>query len=168
MQAQGIVEVVSAKTETKTGKPLRSPLYSVKLNTGDWFGCGFDNPNVNKGDNITFDFTDGQFGKEMNVSTVSKAAGGSAPTGGGNSSAAPTISGDQRQASIVYQSSRKDAITLLTAAAELELVKLPKSGGFDALLGMVDDLTIEYARKAISPDLSEQANVPVEVLGDDE
>jgi len=167
MQAQGLVEVVSAKTETNAGKRLRSPLYSVKLDTGDWFGCGFDNPNVTKGDNITFNFKEGQYGKEMDVNTVVKAAAGAGSSGSSAGSPAPTISGDQRQASIVYQSSRKDAIALLTVAAERELVKLPKNGGFDALLGMVDDLTREYALKAINPDLSEQSSVEVEVVADE-
>jgi len=52
MQASGFVEVVSAKTETKAGKRLRSPLYSFKV--GElWYGCGFDNPNIEKGRTVT-------------------------------------------------------------------------------------------------------------------
>lgn len=165
MTVQGYVETVQVKTTAKSGKPLRSPLYSMKID-GQWYGCGFDNPGVSEGETISFDFTEGQYGKELTSGSISKVAAGTAPaaTAGGKAS---SVTPDQRQASIVYQSSRKDAIALLDFATARELVKLPKAGGYDALLAMVDDLTLEFARKAVAPDLSEAAEVPVEVAHDE-
>ena len=161
MQAQGIVETFSAKTTAKSGAPLKSPLFSFKLN-GEWYGCGFKNPEIKEGDNIAFSYEEGQWGKECNVNSITKGAAQAAEAGTG-SVARP----DARQESIVYQSSRKDAINVLALAAERELIKLPKSGGYDALLGMVDDLTLDFARKAIKPDLSAEAVVAFDVVNDE-
>lgn len=162
MQTTGIVEVVSEKHESNAGKPFRTPLYSVKMNDEQWYGCGFKNPNVQQGDNITFLFeTDGQY-KNMDVGTIVKAA-----TSAGSGTKARAVSPDQRQQSIVYQSSRKDAINLLTIAVNHDLVKLPKASAYDTLLGLVDDLTLDFARKAIAPDLEADPEPAVEVVTDE-
>lgn len=161
MQHTGVVERVNVKTKAKSGAPLKSPLYSFAMG-GEWYGCGFDNPNLTEGDSISFEFTEGQWGKEANVKSISKEAAAS-PTKGVSHSVNP----DARQMSIVYQSSRKDAIHLIEIALVQGAVKLPKTDGYGTLLGLVDDLALDFAKKALAP-VFEEESITVEVLSDDE
>ena len=70
-----IVESVSSKpVTTKFGT---KNTYSFKAD-GDWYKCGFKKPSIKEGDEITFTHTEGAYGKEVDVASIS-VAGGSAP-----------------------------------------------------------------------------------------
>ena len=162
MQQAGLIEEFTAATESPNGKKLRSPLYSFKVN-GNWYKCGFDNPNVSQGDNVEFSYENTQYGDEVTKGSVRKLAAGEAPAVAAN--APQHMTPDARQLSIIYQSSRKDAIQILSLAVERELVKLPKASGYDTFLSLVDDLTVELSKKAVNPVLEAE---PVVEVTDDE
>ena len=147
----GIVEAVSAKTETKAGKKLRSPMYSFKLDDGNWYGCGFDNPHINKGMTVFFNFEEGQYGKQAVVSSmevVEEAATKPATAGG----PATSYSND-RQNSIVCQSSRNDALEFAKLAQETGALVLPtsKANKLEALEAFVEMYTDKFAYAALNP-----------------
>lgn len=154
MQAQGFVEAVSAKNKTKAGKSLRSPLYSFKVGD-DWFGCGFDNPNIEKGDTIEFSFTEGDYGKEADVSSISKKSNAEVKQAATSKSAGVSVAGD-RQTSIVYQSQHRDAVEFIKFAVEQGAIQLPakKADKYDVLLNLVECLTVDWTLAALDPDLS--------------
>lgn len=164
-QASGFVEVVTAKTETKAGKRLRSPLYSFKIDN-DWYGCGFDNPGIEKGDTVEFEFSEGDYGKECNVSTIKKTT--SAPVNSNSNAKSVSVSGD-RQVSIVYQSQHRDALSAVQFMVEQGIVKLPSKQAekYDVFLGLVKEITTQWTVQALDPDLSEQEE-DAPVLEDDE
>ena len=167
-QAQGLVEVVSAKHETKTGKRLRSPLYSFKVGEF-WYGCGFDNPNVEKGDTIEFSYTEGQFGNEADVSSITKQSNAAVKEAAVSKSAGTSVAGD-RQVSIVYQSQHRDAVQFIQFAVEQGAIKLPakQADKYDVLAELVRDLTVEWTLDALDPDLSRPTAGPADVADDDE
>lgn len=73
--------------KTKRGD---TPTYSFKADDGQWYGCGFDDPVVGKGDEVEFEFESTRYGNKVLFDTfhVTKKAAGS--TGGGKpASAAP-------------------------------------------------------------------------------
>lgn len=149
------VEAVSAKTTTKAGKSLRSPLYSFKA--GDfWYGCGFDNPNIEKGDNIEFTFTEGDYGKEADVGSIKKVNGADVPSKTVTSGKTATSVAGDRQLSIVYQSQHRDAVAFVQFAVEQGAIKLPakQSDKYDVLLDLVQGLTVQWCTEALDPDLS--------------
>lgn len=147
-QLSGTVEAVSIKTTTKSGKPLKSPLYSIKVGD-DWVNFGFKNPNVQRGDYIKFNVSKSDYGLEGDASTIEKAPA----TIPGASQAR-----GNRDMSIVYQSSRKDVIALLPILIENECLNIPntKSKRLDAILEFVDTLTLEFAKKALDPVIEEE------------
>lgn len=115
------VESISSKeVNTKFGM---KPTYSFKAG-GEWYKCGFKNPRVAVGDVVEFTFTEGAYGKDVNMDTLKKAGGGapstSTPparpaTGGGYGSGKgvfpiPPLDG---QRSIVRQNSLTNAVNLL-------------------------------------------------------
>lgn len=160
----GEVSVVSVKNETKTGKPLRSPLYSINMND-TWFNFGFDNPKVSKGDSISFEAKQDQYGMVGDASSVvvNSNAGNAANT-------ADKVVGtpsNSRQNSIVYQSSRKDAINIVGILLDVDAISLPaKKDKMDVILALVDTITEEYATSALNPEINDKVVVVEEV--DDE
>jgi len=159
MEQTGTVEYVSQKTEAASGKKLNSPLFSFKLND-EWFGCGFDDPRVAEGDTITFTFNSTQYGSEVVKNSIVKTAADTSPAAATKKVSSP----DARQVSIVYQSSRKDAINAIDIAVSTGVLTLPKGKGYEVLFDLIDELTLDFARKAIQPDLSENVEVDVEVV----
>ena len=53
MQITGVVQVLQEKNEVN-GKVLRSPLYSIKLDDGQWYNFGFKDPGCVQHDSIEF------------------------------------------------------------------------------------------------------------------
>lgn len=147
-------------------------VYSVNVD-GQWYG-GFwnDRPNCNEGDSVEFEATqNGRFWNANPPTLRVVSSQPAAPTG--NSSAAGAASsnsgGDSRQNSIVYQSSRGDAIELLKVLLEQDLVSLPtkKADKMGAVLNLVDELTDDFAYKALSPEImSPDERLQQEVMDD--
>lgn len=127
MKFEGFVK----KITTKTGSGKRGPwtAYSTKLEKADgtefdqWIGLGFDAPPFKEGDYVQLETSEENGRQQLVKGTVkvkkNPPARGGATNGskGANSSdASPPASGPsnaERQASITYQSSRKDAIELV-------------------------------------------------------
>lgn len=158
----GEVSVVIVKNETKTGKPLRSPLYSINMND-TWFNFGFDNPKISKGDNVSFEANKDTYGMVGDASSVvvNDNSGSAAASVGGTVAYKPD---NNRQNSIVYQSSRKDAINVVGILLENEAIVLPaKKDKMDVILALVDTITEEYAVAAISPEIKDKEVIVEEV-----
>lgn len=80
-----VVEQISTKkVNTKFGE---KDAYSIKAN-GEWYSFGFKKPVFKVGDSLDFQYTDGSYGKSVDVATVRLAA--SAPAGGTVTSSAMT------------------------------------------------------------------------------
>jgi len=80
----GVVEAVGSKdVEIKRGPKAgsTSKVYSFKID-GEWYKTGFKSM-VNKGDNVSFNYTDGAYGKDVQVASLSKLDGGAEPVSAG-------------------------------------------------------------------------------------
>lgn len=154
-KATGIVAVVNERP----GK--YGPMYSVKLEGDEtWYGTKGTKAQVNPGDNIEFNFSVNPRGySDADVDSISvleaAPAVAEAPSGG-TVAAAPSagrVAFDRKQAVIVYQSSRKDALELIGLAAAQGLVDFPKKGtvadNFNALRMFVDEATNDYYHAAM-------------------
>jgi len=123
------IEQISTKSvKTKFGE---KPTYSFKAN-GEWFKCGFKNPRVNAGDVVEFDFTEGAYGKDVNMDSFKKSGGGATapaaaparPAGGGgfggrsNVFPIPPLDG---QRAIVRQNSLTNAVQLMKDTVDKKL-----------------------------------------------
>lgn len=154
-KATGIVGVVNERP----GK--YGPMYSIKLEGDEtWYGTKGNKPNVNVGDSIEFNFSvnpRGYSDADPESISVVEAGAGPAPAAATATVAEPTagrVAHDRKQAVIVYQSSRKDAIELIGLAEKLELLDLPKKGTvadkFNALRIFVDEATADYYTDAMN------------------
>lgn len=123
----------------------RGKAWNIQVDS-EWYGYGFEKPNANEGDQVSFSVTmNGQYKNVTKGSLqVSSAAPAQAPapsgnSGGGNSYAA-------RDTSIQYQSSRKDALAVLPILFEQGAVSLPakKEAKYDACLALLDELTNRF------------------------
>ena len=119
-----IEQVGTKNVKTKFGE---KPTYSFKAD-GEWFKCGFKNPRVNAGDVVEFEFTEGAYGKDVNMDSFKKSSGssgGSAPVSapaasaprpaggfGGGKGVFPIPPLDGQRA-IVRQNSLTNAVNLL-------------------------------------------------------
>lgn len=143
-------------------------VYSVQVN-GQYYG-GFwnDAPKCQEGDNVQFDATqNGQYWNAnpntMQVVSAPAAPAASAPATGGRSF------NDNRQDSIVFQSSRKDAIQLVGIMLANDALTLPakKADKYSVLVDIVRELTDEFAYDALSPSiLSPDERLQREVMDD--
>ena len=135
---QGVVETVH---QNKAG------FYSVKLPDG-WYGTGTKTaPSLKQGDMIKFEYSmNGQY-KNLDIKTLVKLD--SAPAGD-TQPKSTWVPEKDRQKSIIFQSSRKDAIEIIKTAQAAGCLALPtkKADQFDALLALVDELTVKLAVKA--------------------
>ena len=143
------------KIATRSGRGAKGPwtAYNVLLSEGGketWVSFGFDAPEFTEGDRIktTGFLKDGKYltyikGAPIKVKAADKPANGS-----GNQSSG---GGGDRQASIIYQSSRKDALQLVEILLANDA--LPVSGAksksgeakrFDEIKAFVDKLTVEF------------------------
>jgi len=166
-EVTGVVETVSIKNETRAGKALRSPLYSFKLDNQQWYNCGFDDPKVGQGDVVGFTYTEDTYGYAVQKGTV--VAMESTPTTAGRTGKAIKVAND-RQNSIIYQSSRKDAIQVIGIAIEAGAVTLPttKSDKFDAILELINLITDQFAFAALSPEIVDPAVPAIDMETEDE
>ncbi|MCK5016222.1 MAG: hypothetical protein KAS32_04040 [Candidatus Peribacteraceae bacterium] len=160
----GAIQAVSVRRETKAGKALRSPLYSFNIEDV-WYNCGFSNPAVSKGDRVSFEFSEDAYGKVCDVESLVTTASGAS----GATSPAMPVRPDSRQNSIVYQSSRKDAINVATIVVSNGLLKLPaaKADQVDALLGFIESLTDDFAVAALTPEIKPVQAETKEVVDDE-
>lgn len=71
------VEAISQKEVKARGKMV--PTFSAKMDDGQWYSFGFKNPNLNKGDEVEFEFTPDLYGNKVKFETLQiKGPGGSA------------------------------------------------------------------------------------------
>lgn len=153
----GQIAVINEReVTTKRGK---STAYGVKLALEDgtesgWIGLGFKKPDAARGDWVKLEVYKNQGGYDT-ADSVEKAQPpvkqASAAVGTGNRAPAKSGGYVDRNDSIVYQSSRKDAIAVLGLLIEQNA--LPISGAktaagvakrFDEIKALVDKLTVEF------------------------
>lgn len=80
----GVVELTGTReVDTRNGK---KDTYSFKVN-GTWYKTGFKNPGVSKGQIVSFDYTPGKWGNDVDVASI--VIGGSATPPPPNSVQAP-------------------------------------------------------------------------------
>lgn len=72
----GIIEQVGSK-ERKTRFGMK-PAYSLKID-GQWYNCGFTNPRVTDGTEVSFNYTDGAYGKDIDMASFAHSAKASVP-----------------------------------------------------------------------------------------
>jgi hypothetical protein len=153
------------KINTKDGKGKRGPwvLYSCIIEQDDgtesgWISCGFDKPPFAEGSYISLETSkDGNYTNLVPGSVKQldppKRAPASTPVAPTSSAAAPERKGAyvDRNDSIVYQSSRKDALLLVQLLLENDALPLStataKSGiakRYDEVKAFVDKLTVEF------------------------
>jgi len=134
----GVVEAVSSKdVEIKRGPKAgsTSKIYSFKV--GDsWYKTGFKSM-VSKGDEVSFEYTDGAYGKDVKVASLSK-AGSSTPT---TSVSPPSVSGSGFPMGLRDKGRAINRQNALTNAVAYVTVM----GGGDK--DVTPDLVIEIARK---------------------
>lgn len=140
----GVVEILSSK-------PAGSgTVYNIKVN-GEWFGHGFQKPIFEKGDNISFEYSQkGQY-KNVVARTVQVLGGGQqqqaqAPAQrGGGGAPAPSKPNDTQMA-IQYQASRNSAIETVNILITHSAVPLPtkKADQYEAVMSLIDDITNQF------------------------
>lgn len=150
MVVEGYLSEVESKTGVgKGGKPWA--VYRGQIQ-GHWYSFGFEKPPVSKGDYVR-----AEIGTVKGYEQVVRAERITAPEAQkplpGIGQAAPsygTPTGD-RNASIVYQSSRKDAlefVKLLRAEDALPISVAKTAAGkakrYDELLALVDKITVQF------------------------
>lgn len=154
---EGIVETV---IQNKGG------FYAVKLPDA-WYGTGMKvDPGLKQGDMIKFEYTTNGAFRNMVKNTLTKLPN-DAPKAGNAQPKAAWVPDADRQKSIIFQSSRKDAIEVAKLALSQNAVALPgkKADQMDALLALIDEITVRYVDTATNSDaiISAYNNaVPVE------
>lgn len=76
MTTTGVVGTVSTKDVTTKWGTKKT--FSINVD-GQWYKTGFKDPMVKEGDTISFSYTEGTYGKEIDLSTLKKTA--AAPAG---------------------------------------------------------------------------------------
>lgn len=125
---------ITGKVESKSKKGT-----GIKVN-GDWFnGTSQTLASVNWKDEISME-VDGK-----NITSISVTGTSSAPT--------PAASGrkDNVQAAIIFQSSRKDAVQVVAAALEANVLPMPtkQAEKYDSFMALVDQVTERYFKEAM-------------------
>ena len=138
---------VTGKVEKILGKAAgRGFAYNFVID-GVWYGNGFDKPKFREQDTITFDYTENGQWKNVNAKSVkivpAQAAAATSSGGGGYAKSSDT------QLAIQYQASRNAAIAFTEMCLTAGAVALPTKKGeqFDALLALVEDVTIQFHAK---------------------
>lgn len=167
MNTQGTVTRVLEQTKSKSGKAFRTPRYAVQINDAEWYNFGFNSPGCSEGDVISFESQKTQWGLDGDPSTVKVVDTGKRPSG---TPTAKSYDPDQRQESIVFQSSLKTAIDVIDVALRNDALSLPakKADRLDALTDMTIKVAFDLAKIAVNPSAHESAEVPVEEAADDE
>ncbi len=175
-KATGVVQFVKSevKQSNRTGKSFQ--VHSIKMDD-EWYNCGFNDPGVFEGDNVEIIYDSGKYGRDVEKGNVTRISGplssgkANVPTGQTNAPAA-TVSKDNRQDSIHFQSSRKDAIAVAELAIKHDLLKLPTAQNkkLDAVLQFVDHMTNQYYNDVTELKTGTGAVVqePLRAVGDDD
>jgi hypothetical protein len=155
-KATGQVAVVNGR-DGKFGK-----MWSLKLEGDEtWYGTKSIRPDCTEGDVVEFSWAKNKRGyPDADLSTLVKLEGAAAEvplaaaSGGGGEVAAGRNAYDRKQAVIVYQSSRKDALELIKAAIAAEIVDFPAKGTkaekYQALRMFVDMATNDFYYDAMA------------------
>ncbi len=112
VKVEGIVEHTSSKDRNTRNGVL--PVFSAKLDDGQWYDFGFKNPNLNSGDSVSIEYEDTQWGKKVKTH-MKQGVASSVPTSnaGGNRAVS---GGMDRQKSIVRQTCLKVSGEVIAAA----------------------------------------------------
>lgn len=158
MQEQDIVKrVISRKTARGT------MAYTLELQNGGFIGAGFDAPQCDEGDQISYQWETNQRGyKQIIKGSINVIGSGPAPaqrpqqansapvSGGGATKQSYWEEKEKRdlrtQGAIQYQASRNAAIQVATAALQHDCISLgtKKAEKADILLAFIDELTDRY------------------------
>lgn len=179
------VEKLSTKSGTgSTGRPYT--LYSLKLQDKDgemlagYYQCGFDAPPCKDGDYIKLDATPKGDNWEVVKGSIKVSknppAKPAAPAQEKSAGKSEGYNSPDRQNSIVYQSSRKDAVetvALLLEHGALKLVKADTKAGaasrFDLITAAIDKVTVAYFNDVTTlRKLESVADTVVDLSGDGE
>lgn len=139
-------------------------MYSIEVN-GKQYGFGKTSPNFGEGRYISFYASQNDKGywqaDARSVTFGENEAGPSSPRASVTvmSQPAPVSRGasveEKRQASIIYQSSRKDAIEFLKLCKDADVLPIKKSAksgaDYDALVGVLNKITGEFFAAASNP-----------------
>lgn len=150
-KASGVVGVVGERA----GK--FGPMYSIKLENDEaWYGTKSKKPQCSVGDTVEFNFHVNARGYPdadlESLTTIEAGPDDPIPSSvPGGDVATPTEGRkafDRKQAVIVYQSSRKDAIQFLKLAMDAGVIDLPAKGTkadkFQALRIFQEELSADY------------------------
>jgi hypothetical protein len=149
------------KIGVKTGKGKRPPykpytLYSLKLadengvELEQWFGAGFDKPDVKEGDYIllTAEQNDGGYWDVKGIKPLKNAPAKASAAPASNVSSGSSIS---TQASIHYQSSRNAAIEVIKLLVETKSLpvssaqtKAGEAKRYEEIMALIDKLTVRF------------------------
>src|SRR5690606_50439 len=121
--------------------------YYVKLDGNDQFFNTKYPPKCEEGDEVGIEYT--QKGKSANITKLVVLSKAGPKNQGGNGSPTPA----DRNDSIVWQSSRKDAIEMAGLLLAHGAVKMPKGEDARAVIiaGLVDKLTYHFFNDAVDP-----------------
>jgi len=135
-----VTGVVERMTSRAAG---RGHVWSIKVNDS-WYGGMWDEPACKEGDTVEFTVT--RNGQYENVAKNSLSVIPSLPSTGGATGDGPAAVTNPTQTKIAWQAARNSAIALVAAALGAEAIQLPAKKGdkYDALLDIVDDLTVRY------------------------
>jgi len=135
-----VTGVVERLTSRAAG---RGHVWSIKVN-GTFYGGMWEEPVCKEGD--TVEFTIARNGQYENVAKGSLVVIPSLPSTGGATGNGPAGTTSPTQQKIEWQAARNSAIALVAAALSSDAVQLPAKKGdkYDALMQMVDDLTVRY------------------------
>lgn len=122
-EVNGIVESIGTK-EVKTRFGMK-PTFSMKVD-GEWYKLGFTKPKCDKGDEVSFSYVEGTYGREVDAKAISVGSGAKgAPTPASAAPrAAPSYGGKgvfpipalDGQRAIVRQNALTNARELLAAS----------------------------------------------------
>ena len=138
MNATGTVERMSSREVTTRNGPATS--YSLMV-AGEWYSAGFAEPKCNEGDNVEFGVTqNGQY-KNINKNSIRVVGAGDSTVSVAISPSVPAPT--SRDISIGYQSSRKDAIQIVSSLIAADAIALPakKADKYGAFLALIDEVT---------------------------
>ena len=145
----GVVKWVGSKAVRN------STLWSFSIEgNNDFFRCGFTKPNINRGDNVTFEYEVNQYGNQVNAKDI-RVLAGAPPQAAPSASAAPYTpqagSKDDywkkkeendvvKDASIQYMACTNTAVSILKLAQDAGVLTLgagAKANKLDTLLQQV-------------------------------
>ena len=117
--------------------------FEPKCGEGDVVGIEYNKQNDQRGQVSKITVIDDNSGGYQKSNSERGSGGGGKSSGGGN---------DNRQDSICWQSSRKDALVLTGILTSNDLVKIPKGDkGRVVIEALIDEITVGYFKDALDP-----------------